>query len=433
MAIESSALSGKYNFDLTAIFSRSKTTPNSFNAYTQTVNVQAQGRSNYSPANAFNLLETALNENLGKRVELEVGRGNESPVRTITKNVLAVVRQELREARTNGANEQQLQSIINQASEGVAKGFSEAKDILQSRLETDPRLERQIDRAFNRIQQGLQRLDNRFAPNIEAEVISQTLNNNQTNESSSYATASSEQNKTLIQSSFNTAEQIEVTKIRNVERTRSFDLSIQTQQGDTINLSIEKSFSKQLSAQATLNDQGYSVSIEKQVQREKQVSYQVSGDINDQEQAAIDALLKKVDRLSDKFYNGNIAAAFQKATRIGIDSEQLANFSLNLQSNRTVEVTKTYREVQGVPSQQIAASPVESLGEFVGDVAQVENDNVVSDVVSDPVPVATELFKQIAIRDERYAQLVFEQSAAVIDDAINGIADLAQQQLDKTG
>ena len=56
---------------------------------------------------------------------------------------------------------------------------------------------------------------------------------------------------------------------------------------------------------------------------------------------------------------------------------------------------------------------------------QTVNDDVVTDVVSDPVPVATELFKQIAIRDERASQLVFEQSVEVIDD----IAGLAEQQL----
>lgn len=44
-------------------------------------------------------------------------------------------------------------------------------------------------------------------------------------------------------------------------------------------------------------------------------------DINTDEQAAIDALIKKADRLPAKFHNGNVAAAFQKATRIGIDSE----------------------------------------------------------------------------------------------------------------
>ena len=50
---------------------------------------------------------------------------------------------------------------------------------------------------------------------------------------------------------------------------------------------------------------------------------------------------------------------------------------------------------------------------------------MVRDVISAPVPAATELFKQIAIRDERASQLVFEQSVEVIDD----IAGLAEQQL----
>ncbi len=192
-----------------------------------------------------------------------------------------------------------------------------------------------------------------------------------------------------------------------------------------MNLSIEKFYNKQVSKEATFNEDGFTINIDRQVQRGKEISYQVSGDINEQEQAAIDKLISNIDHLADKFYKGNIADAFQKATSIGIDADQLANFSLNLQSSKTVEVTKTYREVQGVPAAQQTPSPVESIGEFVSDVSQAVNDDVVTNAISDPVPVATELFKQIAVRDERYAQLVFEQSVEVIND----IAGLAEQQL----
>ncbi len=210
-----------------------------------------------------------------------------------------------------------------------------------------------------------------------------------------------------------------------MQRSSSFELSIKTQEGDTVNLSIQKFFNSQVSKQATFNDDGFTVNIDRQVERGNEISYQVSGDINEQEQAAIDKLIKNVEALADKFYSGNFAGAFQKATRIGIDADQLANFSLNLQSSKTVEVTKTYKEVQGIPASQQTPSPVESIGEFVGEVAQTVNDDAVTNVVSDPIPVATELFKQIAIRDERYAQLVFEQNVEVID----GIASLAEQQL----
>ncbi len=433
MTIDTNGVGNKFYFDLTARFSRSVTTQTNYTANTQPTRIESTGESNYSRANAFTLLERTLTDSLGKRVELGNEQRYDSPVLTIAKNVLSFVRQELREARNAGASEQQLQAIINQASEGIEKGFNEAKDILQARFESNPRLERQIERAFNRIQRGLQRLDNRFAPNVDEVVAQQTsrpdsASTKQLNTNPIVGNNADEKTSSPVPATNTPSTQIEFIKTRNVERTRSFQLSIQTQEGDTVNFNIEKSFTKQVQKQATLNDEGISVNIDKQIQRNKQVTYQVSGDINAQEQAAIDTLVNKIDRLADKFYRGDFAAAFQKASRIGIDAEQLANFSLNLQSIRTVQVAKTYQEVQGIPASQQTPSPVESLGEFVANVAEVANDQAVTEVVADPVPVATELFKQIAIRDERYAQLVFEQSSEVAEQVIEGIADLAEQQ-----
>ena len=428
MTIESSGLSNKFHFDLTARYSRSVTRESSFQGQSN-VNNNSRIENFYSRSNPVSLIEKTLSDSLGKRIDIESNNRFESPARNIAKNVLSFVRQELREARSNGASEQELQTILNKAAEGIQKGFDEAKDILQSRFESNPRLERQIERAFNRIQRGLERLDNRFAPNVDALTTQQNANLSQANNSISDTGAPSEQQVVAAQVADIQSRQIEFTKTRNVERSRSFELSIQTQEGDTVNLSIQKSVSKQFSKEATFNDEGFTINIDRQIQREKQVSYQVSGDINEQEQAAIDALVKKIDRLADKFYSGNLAGAFQKATRIGIDAEQLANFSLNLQSSRSVEVTKTYREVQGIPAAQQTPSPVEAIGEFVGGVAEIAEDDVVNGVIADPVPVATELFKQISVRDERYAQLILEQSVEVIDKVIEDIAGLAQEQL----
>lgn len=429
MTIESSGFSNRFHIDLSARFSRAVTRESSTNIQSSFANnspaIASNNTSFYSRSSSVNLLERALSDGLGKNVDLQSNNNGQSPVKTIAKNVLSFVRQELRDARNSGASEQELQGLLNQARDGIEQGFASAREALQGRFATEPGLETQIERAFNRIQRGLERIDNRFTPNVESikeqsqtPLVTQAVDSD--NQSNTIGSSQSNATQSQLQTT-----QIEFSKTRDVQATRSFELSIKTQEGDTVNLSIEKFYNKQVSKEATFNQDGFSVNIDRQVQKGKEISYQVSGDINEQEQAAIDKLIKNVDRLADKFYSGNFAGALQKATRIGIDADQLANFSLNLQSSKTVEVTKTYREVQGIPAAQQAPSPVESIGEFVGEVAQTVNDDAVTNVISDPVPVATELFKQIAIRDERFAQLVFEQSVEVIDD----IASLAEQQL----
>ncbi len=435
MTIESSGFSSRFHFDLSASISRTVSRESSANSQTGiSHDFVAKGLHNngfYSRSDSVSLLEKALSDGLGKNVDLQENRYEQFSAKTIAKNVLSFIRQELSNARSNGASEQALQGIVDKARDGIEQGFASASEALKGRFETQPGLERELDKAFNKIQRGLELIDNRFAPNVES-VDSQ--NTELSNAQSGQVTSNSDTGNNVVSTAGsgvgNSEEQIKTTQIeysktRDVQASRSFELSIKTQEGDTVNLSIQKFYNKQVSKEAVFNEDGFTVNIDRQIQKGKEISYQVNGDINEQEQAAIDKLIKNVDRLADKFYTGNFAGAFQTATSIGIDADQLANFSLNLQSSRTVEVTKTYKEVQGIPSAQQTPSPVESLGEFVGDVAQAVDDDVVTEVISDPVPVATELFKQIAIRDERYAQLVLEQSVEVVDD----IAGLAAQQL----
>ncbi len=423
MTFESNALGNRFHFDLSANFNR--TVEREYSSNFQRDAAERSGFGNYSKAgfyraaNSINVLERALSDGLGKNIDFNNDRRDTSPARIIARNVLGFVRQELREARENGASEEGLQRIVDQARKGIEQGFNSAREALQGRLKSESRLDRQIERAYNKIQRGLERLDNRFAPNVE------TTPTEETPKQPPIVAEGEKTSLSPVATTPVTTTRIEYTKTIEVLRSRSFDLSIETQEGDTVTFSIEQFYSKQTSKEFVKEESGFSVNVDRQTVRGEDISYNVNGDINKQEQAAIDALIKKVDRLADKFYSGNIAGAFRKATRVGIDAEQLASFSLNLQSSKSVEINKTYRETQGVPVEQQLPSPVEKVGEFVSEVGNAVKAEPVSSAIADPVPVATELFKQIVIRDERYAQLLLEQNVKVIND----IADTVEEQL----
>ena len=419
MTIENGILGGRFHFDLSARFSRSVEREYSSFSPAKTSDPYINQDSFYSRANSINVLEKALSEGLGKRIDIEINGKDYSQARTIASNVIDFVRQELREARSNGASEEELQSIISQAQQGIEQGFASAREALQTRLENNPQLERQIERAFDKIQRGLQRLDNRFAPNVEvssagdnseAEIVLNDEGNNQVSQQESSSLG---------------IQQVEFSKTKSIQQSSSFDLSIKTQEGDTVTLSIEKFYNKEFSKQALINEEGFTVNVDRQIEKGKQISYQVNGDINEKEQAAIDSLIKKIDRLADKFYSGNLAGAFQKATKVGIDSEQLASFSVNLQSSKIVEVTRTYKEVQGVEVLEPQESLIPSLGALIHQIDQAARDEQVAKIIAEPVPVATELFKQIAIRDERFSQLSLIQNINPIQE----ITEIAKAQL----
>ncbi len=172
MTIESSGFSNRFHFDVSANFSRTVTRESSTNllsSITQNPKViESNNNSLYSRSRSVDLLERALSDGLGKKVDLQANNNGQSPVKAIAKNILSFVRQELRDARNSGASEQQLQGLLDQARKGIEQGFASAKEALQGRFETEPRLEKQLERAFNRIQRGLERIDNRFTPNVES-------------------------------------------------------------------------------------------------------------------------------------------------------------------------------------------------------------------------------------------------------------------------
>lgn len=66
------------------------------------------------------------------------------------------------------------------------------------------------------------------------------------------------------------------------------------------------------------------------------VKIDVDGDLNADELKAINDLLGKVDDIATKFFSGDVQAAFSAATSLGVDSDQIAAYRLNLTYSRKI-------------------------------------------------------------------------------------------------
>ena len=73
--------------------------------------------------------------------------------------------------------------------------------------------------------------------------------------------------------------------------------------------------------------------------------YSVEGELDDEERAAIEALIKDVNSLQKDFFSGNVDQAFEKALELGFDNEQISNFSMDLKQTKTSYVSQTYTEI----------------------------------------------------------------------------------------
>ena len=66
------------------------------------------------------------------------------------------------------------------------------------------------------------------------------------------------------------------------------------------------------------------------------VKIEVDGDLNDKELAAIGDLLGKIDDVATQFFSGDVQAAFSAASSLGVDSDQIAGYRLNLTYSRKI-------------------------------------------------------------------------------------------------
>ena len=134
-----------------------------------------------------------------------------------------------------------------------------------------------------------------------------------------------------------------------ISNSKNSDLSITTTDGDIVSISLSElqQYASKESYQYEEGSKGVAenYSMASSEYHEVNFSYSVEGELDDEEKAAIEALIKDVNSLQKDFFSGNVDQAFEKALELGFDNEQIANFSMDLQQTQTSYVSQTYTEV----------------------------------------------------------------------------------------
>ncbi|MCZ6853380.1 MAG: hypothetical protein O7G86_05615, partial [Gammaproteobacteria bacterium] len=73
------------------------------------------------------------------------------------------------------------------------------------------------------------------------------------------------------------------------------------------------------------------------------VNMEVKGDLSDAETEAINKVLSAVIEAADKFFDGSFDKAMKQLLSMDFDTEELAEFSLQMNMTKSVEVTRTYQ------------------------------------------------------------------------------------------
>lgn len=288
---------------------------NSFASRAAQASQSATARNNVADAQAT--LANRLTEKLGLQPGALNGKRNDYTPEKVADRVLGFIEQRLQREAAAGADPAKLNKLLTQGRDGVEKGFAEARKILDGMGVLGGQVASDIDGTYTRIQDGLSGLDKRFgsAPATADKVA---------------LSGYSERFSALAE---------------------TFELSVTTRDGDRLRISVAQASASWSQSSFAVAGNGSSTAVVGSSQSGSmqiggwQVS--VEGELDDGEIKALEKLSSQVQELSDKFYVGDLAGAFDRAMALDMDSEQLASMSLHLTQTSVRQVTDAYGAVAG--------------------------------------------------------------------------------------
>lgn len=133
-----------------------------------------------------------------------------------------------------------------------------------------------------------------------------------------------------------------------VARQNTYDLTIQTAEGDTATLHLSQSDGFMSTTAAAVSGSSATEVRSKSGYRNLDVQLSVQGNLNTEEQKAIDALVEKVNGVAEKFFAGEMQAASRLADGVNLQGDALTAFAMDLHSQEMRRVSAIYEQVAGL-------------------------------------------------------------------------------------
>lgn len=240
----------------------------------------------------------------------------------VTDRILGFVRDRLETERANGASEAKIKDLYQQAVSGVERGLREAKDIIQAQGLFQGEVKDNFYDTVTRLADGLEALgESLFGQALDTPVAA--------------VEGLSVQRSELA-----------------FQRDRSFEMEVVTQNGDTIKLLVSSGQSGYAN-QSTLQADGVNAqSLQAGFASYDNLSFSVQGELDEGEITALKDLFSQVNAVAETFYGGDVQQAFDQAMSVGMDSEELAAFSVDMQQSQTVAVRETYVAIDNLSRPQ---------------------------------------------------------------------------------
>jgi hypothetical protein len=297
----------------------------------------------------------------------------------VAENVLSFISGRINFAKEQGSSDEELSEMFSQARSGVTLGFQQALGELEELAILDDELSTGIEKSRVLIFDGIDDLEEKYFPKeaLNSAVIPE----------SNMATSRKDELK---------GQPLNFSSELYAQSSKSSDISITTRDGDKVTISFSDiQEASQSQRYSNFGDQGTSYESASSSYREMSFSYSIEGDIDEDEQKAISALIKDVNTLQKEFFNGDVNKAFEYAQTLGFDDEQISEFSFDLYKTQTTMVSQAYSEVANF-AEDSPAKTDKQLRPLLDFVAQLQDLQTIADkVLSKQEDNFTKLFDKV--------------------------------------
>jgi len=238
----------------------------------------------------------------------------------VSDRILGFVTDRLAAEKANGASDEKLQDLYQQALSGIEKGLREAKDIIHTNGLFQGEVRDNFYSTVTKLADGLEALgEELFGQEIDPQPVAATSYKNS-----------------------------EVA----FQRDRSFEMEVVTQDGDTIKLLVnsgQSGYASQYNLQAEdVQVDGFSVGFSSY----DNLSFSVEGELDEGEISALKDLFQQVNGVAETFFGGNVEQAFDQAMSVGMDTSELAAFAVDIKQSQVVAVRDTYVAIDNMAGRE---------------------------------------------------------------------------------
>ncbi|WP_041522410.1 DUF5610 domain-containing protein [Gilvimarinus agarilyticus] len=248
-------------------------------------------------------------------------------------NILGFIQRQLERDAANGATGEALEARLQAGLSGFNKGFEEARERLEALSLLDKQVSSAINKTYELVTTGIDELAHEFLgyPLAETEAVTAPTRPVTPPNHASYQYASAQ----------------------------SFRFELLTAEGDKVSIQANASHSD-LQFWRDADGSGSRASS-------SSLDYQlnITGELNEAEQTAINNLVQQVNSLAESFFSGDIAGAFESALALGYDQAQIEGFALNLTRVDIQRANSAYGS-QAPASSQLQER-LQPVGQFIKD------------------------------------------------------------------